>query len=72
MFPSLSLTMVVTSLVTKAYFNLCYNKIANGTDSLNLCGPYDDLVAHFPEVLSSNQDFGVLTLLMCFFGPLAI
>ena len=35
-FPSLSLTMVLTSLVTKAYLNLCWIKMDNGMDSLNL------------------------------------
>jgi hypothetical protein len=46
--------------------------IDNGRQSLSLCGPWLGLTEYTPPILESNQDLGVLILLRCFLGPLAI
>lgn len=46
--------------------------IESGRQSLNLCGPWLGLTVKIPPILDSSQDLGVLILLRCFLGPLAI
>ncbi len=54
-----------------AYLSLYCRTIERGSDSLNLWGPVDGLVAHFPPSFPSIQDLGAAILFICFLGPLA-
>ena len=47
-------------------------RMERGRHSLSLWGPWLGLVALIPPILERSQDLGVLILLRCFLGPLAI
>jgi hypothetical protein len=60
--------MEMVSMLLKKYLR----RMERGRHSLNLWGPWLGLVALMPPILESIHDLGVLILLRCFLGPLAI
>lgn len=65
------ITILVTSVLVRAYFSLLRRKITNGSDSRSLCGPWDGRGANTPPNLSNIHALGAARRFKCFLGPRA-
>lgn len=65
------MTILVTSVLFRAYLRRLRRKMTSGSDSRSLCGPVDGRGANTPPSLSNIHALGAAKRFKCFLGPRA-